>query len=151
VPASAKHSQTMSKDWYAETCIPYGLRTATPVAVYSGGPTPSRRRLNIHGQCPKIGMQKPAYPTDCIPIGADSLCTGPSPSPASPATAWRFPLRRSASPRRVYGQVQGLGMPHTYLLGPIGWQPQSAPALVFDKKTRGRIGDGFSPAEHLPS
>ena len=25
VPASAKHSQTMSKDWYAETCIPYGL------------------------------------------------------------------------------------------------------------------------------
>jgi len=25
VPASAKHSQTMSKNWYAETCIPYGL------------------------------------------------------------------------------------------------------------------------------
>ena len=27
VSASAKHSQTMSKNWYAETCIPYGLRT----------------------------------------------------------------------------------------------------------------------------
>jgi hypothetical protein len=51
-----------------------------------GGPTPCRRRLNIHRQCPKIGMQKPAYPTDCIPIGAHSLCTGPSPSPA-PACA----------------------------------------------------------------
>ena len=25
VPASAKHSQTMSKNWYAEICIPYGL------------------------------------------------------------------------------------------------------------------------------
>ena len=25
MPASAKHSQTMSKDWYAETCMPYGL------------------------------------------------------------------------------------------------------------------------------
>jgi len=37
------------------------LRTATPVAVYSEGLTQSRRRLNIHRQCPKIGMQKPAY------------------------------------------------------------------------------------------
>jgi len=78
-----------------------GLEAAAPVAVYCGGPTPCRRRLNIHRQRPKIGMQKPAYPTDCISIGAHSLCTGPSPSPASPATAWRFPLRRSASPRRV--------------------------------------------------
>jgi len=43
-----------------------GLGAATPVAVYWGGPTPCRRRLNIHRQCPKIGMQKPAYPTDCI-------------------------------------------------------------------------------------
>jgi len=23
MPASAKHSQIMSKDWYAESCIPY--------------------------------------------------------------------------------------------------------------------------------
>ena len=40
-----------------------GLRMPLPSQSTVGGPTPCRRRLNIHRQCPKIGMQKPAYPT----------------------------------------------------------------------------------------
>jgi len=91
-----------------------GLSLPHPSQFTGGGPTPCRRRLNIHRQCPKIGMQKPAYPTDSMLRG-------------------------------------GNGRAH-------GWQPQSAPALpqgmagaiVFDKKTRGRIGDGFPLAKHVP-
>jgi hypothetical protein len=126
----------------AETSVRTGARleAAAPVAVYCGGPMPCRRRLNIHRQCPKIGMQKAAYPTDCIPVGAHSLWTVPSPSPA------------------LLAQGQSLRLPHTYLLGPIGWQPQSAPASSCRRQwrqpslagERGGLGMVFPPAKHVP-
>ena len=48
-----------------------GLRLPLPSQSTAGGPTPCRRRLNIHRQCPEIGMQKPAYPTDSMLRGGD--------------------------------------------------------------------------------
>ena len=62
------------------------LGAATPVAVYCGGPTPCRRRLNIHRQCPKIGMQKSAYPTG-LALRRDECASG--------CRAWGCHSRRS--------------------------------------------------------
>ena len=98
---------------------------ATPVAVYCGGPTPCRRRLNIHRQCPKIGMQKPAYPTDCmlrggngrahVPyhshrVGAEN-CIGSHPQPALGAAtrSGSIALGGSLNPPSVWRIGDGFG------------------------------------------
>jgi hypothetical protein len=82
--------------------------------------------------------------------------------PAPPATAWRFPLRRSTSGYTAWrfaetsrrdectSRCRAWGC-HTYLLSPIGWRPQSAPVFSCRRQwrqpslagERGRIGDGF--------
>ena len=70
------------------------LRLPLPSQFTGGGPTPCRRRLNIHRQCPKIGMQKPAYPTDSMLRGGNARAQGwhPQSAPASSCRRqWRQP------------------------------------------------------------
>ena len=130
-----------------------GLRLPLPSQSTVGGPTPcrpllpqgqacprERGELNIHGQCPKIGMQKPAYPTDYglyatgrqwqsarlaasirRPFGGLAMASPLAehvPSAYLSAHILYAQAHPQAAPLLAQGRAWGC---HMYLLDPIGW------------------------------
>jgi hypothetical protein len=109
VPASAKHSQTMSKNWYAETCIPYGLHTY-------------RRTFFMHRPSPRpclsgYGLALPAPPKR---FAETSVRTGAGLGDATHVSSRSYRVAATIRPRAFLSKTMAPAIPCGRVGGGLG-------------------------------